>query len=257
MTLADRSEWIANLEIKLESNGSGIRWIERDTQLQCQKDNYLQYRVFSIDRVIPYSYVFDTTFDGAFLDCNDANGETFQVKVPRRIWTALSKKIYSLVKPKIPQTLRRFWQSNEKWDGVTLIRTIRSVTDNLGKSSIEILEHRRDTLKLDSLGDWLTFRGEFLQLQSDWTQAISDGKVDVSDNFNLRQIRRFISDKCDGVLPGIDEWLNTAANSNRRLEDILEHCDVLCTSKTKALARNKKSPSPIPQAYLIPISKIW
>ena len=128
-----RSLWINNIEMSLSTNTSGIRWQENNRLISCILESEIgvpdaveQGRNFNVDIVVPFSANFAAsswTTCKIILTC-DAN-ESCYVQIPKRIWTALNKQVYSMLVPKIPSSLQHIIQYVSKYDAHSLILHIR------------------------------------------------------------------------------------------------------------------------------------
>ena len=161
----------------LADDGSGIRQMVTNKQLPCLVDNanasfeihssYIHYRVFTFDRVIPFSCILSDTRQKCVISVLHDN-VPYKIMCPGRIWQSMSKKVYTKIKLKILHALRRFHQSINKNDGGALVRSIRSTCDNVSQTTAQFFELRNDSIKLHNLSEWRHVRYDLLQLYRDY-----------------------------------------------------------------------------------------
>jgi hypothetical protein len=176
-SIEDRADWIEKIGMMLADDGSGIRWMVINQQLPCIIDTphisfethkeYIQHRVFSFDRVIPFSHILTDTREKCTVSVQHSDGVQYKLQCPVRIWQALSKKVYTKLKLKIPHTLRRFHQTVDNNDGEALVKSIRTTCDNMSQTTAQLLELRKESIKFDNLSEWIQVRGDLLQLYRD------------------------------------------------------------------------------------------
>ena len=181
-SIEDRADWIEKIGMMLADDGSGIRWMVTNQQLPCIIDNsilsfethpnYVQHRAFSFDRVIPFSHILTDTREKCTISVQHSDGVQYKLQCPVRIWQALSKKVYTKLKLKIPHTLRRFHQTVDNNDGEALVKSIRTTCDNMSQTTAQLLELRKDSIKFDNLSEWIQVRGDLLQLYRDYQQSV-------------------------------------------------------------------------------------
>ena len=246
--LHERVLWLENMEMNLQLNGSGIKWYAVDCAILCRTsgqslDTVPENRTFrEIDIVIPYSMVFTSSKENCLVTITDSTDTSCLVPIPTRIWNALSAQVYGIVKPKIKNSLRTFYQNVSKLDGHALICALRSDSAvSISKTSLERLEDRAASISLPDLGEWTKVRGDFLQLIADWGQALKDGAIESGQGLQLRIIRKIICERFDDVLDGIAIFVDSHPRAT--VEQLLAHCDIICKSRVKALDRKRTGES--------------
>ena len=84
------------------------------------------------------------------IEAND--GQVYQVPVPNDIWCLVGQYLWGLLKPRISDGMRNFYQSVRDKSGHKLIQLLRS-PNKLAQKSITLLKKRRDVIKLTNLGE--------------------------------------------------------------------------------------------------------
>jgi hypothetical protein len=169
----------------------------------------------------------------------DDNGTMCKVPFPTRVWNALSEKVFALLKPTIEPSLRLLHQSIEKYDGIALVKRMRCQTDNIAQSQIQLLEMRRDNIKLSNLSEWQQVRGDIVKVLSDWNEKIRRGEVPSDEVLSERKQKDWIGEVCDDVLPGICEWIENVDNVRETVQRVLVQCDTICITAMKRLERKR------------------
>ena len=190
------------MEKALSDDGSGIRWMVVNQTLPCLPDNAnlafgthpspVEYHDFTFDRVIPFVEILNGPREKCTISvmCPSRNNFTYILNCPTRIWDAMSKKIYTKLKLKIPHDLRRFHQTVDKNDGEALVKSIRTTCDNMSQTTAQLLELRKDSIKFDNLSEWIQVRGDMLQLYRDYQQAVLAGDIEREDEkVHLQHLR--------------------------------------------------------------------
>jgi hypothetical protein len=112
--LDERLEWIEDIEMTCNVDSSGIRWMETastvSSVLETEQfsEDLRRDRIFTINCVVQFNIILSSTRNTAFHLTADADGNMCKLKIPTRIWNALSSHVYSLLKPSTRQKNRLF-----------------------------------------------------------------------------------------------------------------------------------------------------
>ena len=127
--------------------------------LDYAKLEHRQQRDFTVNMVVPFSEIFAVKDkDSPVLRLPDTGGTMCQFPILTRIFKSLSSQVYSLLKCKMPNKQRAQFSTVSRQDGHGLKRKIRTVMDCVAATPLQILEHHKDSLKLESLRGWLEYR---------------------------------------------------------------------------------------------------
>ena len=244
--LSDRRLWLKTVEVLFENSQSGIRWIETNTILACKESPQAQNIFtsdFNFDVVIPLSYIFRIIDGNIFIEQSDTRGMKFFIQLADRVVHEISRKIYALLLSRIPEPLQHLLESVQSYDGMALIKCLRSQTDNIHQTLVESLRDRKAALSLKSLADWPTTKSDLVSLFKDWRQAVADGVIDVGDSLTESSFKHLVADVCDAELPGTYEWVHNLDNKGKSWRDCLDHCDMLCRAQAKRLLSKRQAES--------------
>ena len=151
-----------NCPVSIEGRTDWLDKIIDNPQLSFETHpNSIQHQVFTFDRVIPFSHILSDTREKCTISAENNDGVQYKLQCPVRIWQAMSKRIYTKLKVKIPHELRRFHQTVNKNDGEALVKSIRTTCDNISHATAQLLELRKDSIKFTNLSDWIQVRGDF------------------------------------------------------------------------------------------------
>ena len=182
----ERVLWLENinLDLKLNQAGISIKWHDVDKSLLCRADydaieTAPTMHTFSeIDITVPYSAIFSSSQESCLVSIVDNRNTNCLVPIPTRIWKALSAQVFGLLKPRIGNSLRSFYQTVSNFDGHALICKLRcEIGNGITKSPLECLEERAALITLSGLSEWPSVRGDLMQLMADWEQAVKDSAV--------------------------------------------------------------------------------
>ena len=239
-SFSGRRNWLKNVQVILTNNPSGIVWKETNSLLPCYEstpNSQLINKIFTFSRTIQLSVIFDYIDGNQFITQSDSEGSMRMLQLPPRIITQISKTMYALLIAKIPiEEGSHFHQNVATFDGIALIRALRSTTDDLSKSLIDTLDARADTIHFNNISDWLAVRGELMQLKNDYDTSVRDGTISLADSMTDRKFKKLLVDKVEKLLPDIYKWCHTDVNTNRPWTDALVHCDVLVAAAVRQLA---------------------
>ena len=245
-TLSDRRLWLKTVEVLFENSQSGIRWIERNSILACKESTQapnIYTSNFNFDIVIPLSHIFRIVDGHLFLEQPDTDGHNLYIQIADRVIHEISRKVYALLLSRIPESSQHLIESVKSYDGVALIKCLRSQTDNIHQTLVESLRDRKSALSLSSLADWPKTKSDFVSLYKDWQQAVVDGAIDVGDSLTENSFKHLVADVCDTELPGTYEWVHNLDNRSKSWRDCLDHCDMLCRAQAKRLISRRQSES--------------
>ena len=94
-------------------------------------------------------------------------------------------------------------------------------------------------------------RGDLLQLYRNYQQAVSKGDIEREDGISGRQMKEFICNTCDDLLPGIAMYNGEARNVNLKVEQLLKYCDLVCAVQIKSLKRKRDNGvTPVASMYV-------
>ena len=237
-SLSDRRLWLKTVEVLFENSQSGIRWIEQNSVLACKHTMHAQNIFtsnFSFDLVIPLSHIFRVVDGNLFLEQPDVDGNMLFIQIADRILREISRKVYALLLVRIPESSQHLMESVKSYDGLALIKCLRSQTDNIHQTLVESLRDRKSALSLPSLADWPKTKSDLVSLYKDWQQAVLDGAIDVGDSLTENSFKHLVADICDTALPGTYEWVHSVDNGRKSWRDCLDHCDMLCRAQAKRL----------------------
>ena len=245
--LIARRSWLDKWHIHLEDNMSGLRFNCVDHQLLCvaiDDDANFSHptseavlpEYFNINTVVKFSTVFDADPDHAYITATNTAGVQRKVQIPTALYTDLSKKVYVMLYTKIPPAVAQIHGSVPKWDGRALIRALRSAEKNsLVTSDIEDLRHRRDSIRLNKVSDWMTVRTTLTTLRTEWQSAVDLGTVNVEDSMSDDAWKTFIKKISNPVLPLLDVFIDSVNNENLSFEQIIQQGNVIAKSQLLTL----------------------
>ena len=240
----ERVLWLDNIKLSLSINGAGIKWHDVNKQILCRADfedseSVPSLRTFrEVDTVVPYSVVFSSSKESCLVNLVDDSNNSCLVPIPTRIWNALSAQVYGMLKPKINNALRAFYQNVSKLDGHALVSALRNDSaTSIVKSPLERLEERAALIELPDLGAWTQVRGDLMQLIGDWDQAVRDGAVRAEHKLPMRTVKKIVCERFDDVLDGIA--IHCECNPRLAIAEVLAHCDIICKARVKALDRKR------------------
>ena len=240
----ERVLWLDNIKLSLSINGAGIKWHDVNKSILCRADfedseSVPSLRTFrEVDTVVPYSVVFSSSKESCLVNLVDDSNNSCLVPIPTRIWNALSAQVYGMLKPKINNALRAFYQNVSKLDGHALVCALRNDSaTSIVKSPLERLEERAALIELPDLGSWTQVRGDLMQLIGDWDQAVRDGAVMAEHKLPMRTVKKIVCERFDDVLDGIA--IHCECNPRLTISDMLAHCDIICKARVKALDRKR------------------
>ena len=245
-TLSDRRLWLKTVEVLFENSQSGIRWIEHNSILACKESVQapnIYTSNFKFDIVIPLSYIFRVVDGHLFIEQTDVDGNNLYIQIADRVIHEISRKVYALLLSRIPESSQHLIESIKSYDGLALIKCLRSQTDNIHQTLVESLRDRKSALSLSSLADWPKTKSDFVSLYKDWQQAVLDGAIDVGDSLTENSFKHLVADVCDAELPGTYEWVHNLDNRSKSWRDCLDHCDMLCRAQAKRLLSRRQSES--------------
>ena len=139
--------------------------------------------------------------DEAVLRLADTSGQMCQLPIPTRIFDLLSSQVYPLLTIKIPNEQRAQFSTVARQDGLGLVRKLRTVMDCVAATPLQILEQRKDSLKLESLGGWLDYREKFMKLVQDWSDHIARELIDPDKKFITFRQKKELKE-CSHILMG-------------------------------------------------------
>ena len=111
----------------------------------------------------------------------------------------------------------------------------------MSQTTAQLLELRKESIKFDNLSEWIQVRGDLLQLYRDYQQAVRTGDIEKEDGISGRQMKEFICNTCDDLLPGIAVYNGESRNEHLSVENLLKHCDLMCSANIKSLKRKRDS----------------
>ena len=236
-TFAGRRTWLKNIQIILTNNPSGILWKENDSLLPClpsPQSTQVINRVFTFERIVPLHFIFDYVDGNSYIQQEDFAGNLSFLQVPLRVLETISKTVFTLLIAKIPIVEgAHFHQNVQTFDGVALIKALRSTTEDLSKSLVDVLEAQADAITFGTLGDWLTVRGQLLQLKSDYDTSVRDGTISAADTLTDRKFKKLLIKVAEKLLPGIYTWCHADITAGKSWMEAILHCDVLVAAAAR------------------------
>ena len=198
-----------------------------------RQDNIVTKTFSNINQIVQFHLAFQTTGSETKIitvPVEDDDDQVYQVPIPNDIWCLIGQYLRGLLKPNIPDGMRNFYQSVRDKSGHKLILLLRS-PNKLSQKSITLLKKRRDVLKLTNLGDWPVVRGDLITLIKDWDDEVTRGLIKPDQKWSVDDVKEFMCNEFDDILPGLATFINTKDNENRTIDGILEQCDVLCETE--------------------------
>jgi hypothetical protein len=171
----------------------------------------------------------------------DIHGNRRRVLVPGHIHRALSSETFLVIRRNLPSSLEMFHLNCFDQRAESLIDSLRSTSDLIHQSHSDVLEIRLGKLELLKLTEWKVKRAELLKLHRDYESAVQRGLIDFDEGVNIKQWRKHIAKKFNGVLKGIRLWLNEAPNVNCTIHQALSHCDAIAADLAHSVEDRKKS----------------
>jgi hypothetical protein len=230
----ERTQWLTDVEDLSRSNGSGIRMRLIREYVTCSLEHLdfavaqnRERREFTVNMVVPFSEIFAVKDkDSAVLRLPDTGGTMCQLPIPTRIFDLLSSQVYSLLMIKIPNEQRAQFSTVARQDGLGLVRKLRTVMDCVAATPLQILERRKDSLKLESLGGWLEYREKFMKLVQDWSDHIARDLIPPDEIFTIFRQKKKLKE-CSHILDGLSRWMGSSDHKMCRIEEIIEECEIL------------------------------
>jgi hypothetical protein len=167
------------------------------------------------------------------------DGTMCKILYPTRIWNQISVHMYSIIKVKVPNTLRTLFNSISKYDGYALIQRLRQPNQTSNQTPIKLLELRKSNIQLHNYSSWESVKGELVTLFDDYTDKIAKGEVPEDEKMSLRKQKDLIVTRCDDVLFGLAEWVGNPDNADVTLERTLKQCDTIADAGILRLERKR------------------
>ena len=236
---SERSDWIEKQELKLRTNGSGIRMIASDESMLSVRRGEpftpanAMRRQFSSDKVFKFACVFDQQGEEQLFNLTDNTGVDCMVRIPNRIWLLLCEGVYSAILLNIPRELRFLHQNVAVNDAKSLLHNIRFMVNDISSTPIDLLQARLQKLSCSSLGEYQTVRSDLTALIRDWEDYRTRGSIEERDCKTTKDWKGIIANLFHDTCPGIRLYINSPDTARKRVNEVLAECDARVITRTQ------------------------